>query len=112
MSLQEPVEEFLQAPSFSYGVPDAYHLLLHAGYGFGYIIRAERTLCNSTIAERTQKGKAGAQEWHCRAFIGDLFPWTTICVLSVLSGTWPFGVVESVWKLVALRRWWHRRKMP
>jgi hypothetical protein len=23
-----------------------------------------------------------------------------------LQGAWPFGVVESVWALVALRRWW------
>jgi hypothetical protein len=23
-----------------------------------------------------------------------------------LSGTWPFGVVEAIWALVALRRWW------
>ena len=32
-----------------------------------------------------------------------------------LAGTWPFGVVEGVWALVALRRWWvvrssHRRE--
>ncbi len=26
-----------------------------------------------------------------------------------LAGTWPFGVVEGVWALVALRRWWMRR---
>ena len=25
-----------------------------------------------------------------------------------LAGTWPFGVVEGVWALVALRRWWVR----
>ena len=23
-----------------------------------------------------------------------------------LQGAWPFGVVEAVWALVALRRWW------
>ena len=23
-----------------------------------------------------------------------------------LAGTWPFGIVEGVWALVALRRWW------
>ncbi len=23
-----------------------------------------------------------------------------------LAGTWPFGVVEGVWAIVALRRWW------
>lgn len=26
-----------------------------------------------------------------------------------LAGTWPFGVVEAVWALVALRRWRMRR---
>ncbi len=26
-----------------------------------------------------------------------------------LAGTWPFGVVEGVWALVALRRWWMAR---
>ena len=26
-----------------------------------------------------------------------------------LTGTWPFGVVEGVWALVALRRWWMRQ---
>lgn len=25
------------------------------------------------------------------------------------AGTWPFGVVEGVWALVALRRWWTER---
>ncbi|MCY0882152.1 MAG: hypothetical protein OWS74_09160 [Firmicutes bacterium] len=24
-----------------------------------------------------------------------------------LAGTWPFGVVEGIWALVALRKWWH-----
>ncbi len=23
-----------------------------------------------------------------------------------LQGAWPFGIVEAVWGLVALRRWW------
>jgi hypothetical protein len=27
-----------------------------------------------------------------------------------LAGTWPFGVVEAVWALVALRRWNGRRQ--
>jgi hypothetical protein len=27
-----------------------------------------------------------------------------------LSGTWPFGVVEAVWSVVALQRWWQRRR--
>jgi hypothetical protein len=27
-----------------------------------------------------------------------------------LQGAWPFGGVEAVWSLVALRRWWRRRR--
>jgi hypothetical protein len=23
-----------------------------------------------------------------------------------LQGAWPFGVVEAIWSLVALQRWW------
>ena len=25
-----------------------------------------------------------------------------------LQGAWPFGVVEAIWSLVALGRWWRR----
>ena len=36
------------------------------------------------------------------------------CVLAsaygFLQGAWPFGVVEAVWALVALRRWNARRR--
>jgi hypothetical protein len=24
-----------------------------------------------------------------------------------LQGAWPFGLVEGVWSVVAVRRWWH-----
>ena len=27
-------------------------------------------------------------------------------VYGFLQGAWPFGLVEGVWSLVALRRWW------
>ncbi len=30
-------------------------------------------------------------------------------VYGLLQGAWPFGVVESVWAGVAVRRWWVRR---
>jgi len=26
-----------------------------------------------------------------------------------LQGAWPFGLVEAVWSLVAMRRWWLKR---
>lgn len=29
-----------------------------------------------------------------------------------ISGTWPFGVVEGIWALVAFRRWWRLRTAP
>ena len=38
------------------------------------------------------------------------------CVLGsaygFLQGAWPFGLVEGVWSLVALRRWWAARPPP
>lgn len=48
--------------------------------------------------------------WYILAFAG-------ACVLGsaygFLQGAWPFGIVEAVWSLVAVRRWWmarsHRR---
>jgi hypothetical protein len=30
-------------------------------------------------------------------------------VYGFLQGAWPFGVVEAVWALIAVRRWWRRR---
>ena len=41
--------------------------------------------------------------WFILAFAGS-------CALGsaygFLQGAWPFGLVEAVWSLVALRRWW------
>ena len=28
-------------------------------------------------------------------------------VYGFLQGAWPFGVVEAIWAVVALRRWWN-----
>jgi len=30
-------------------------------------------------------------------------------VYGFLQGAWPFGLVEAVWSLVAVRRWWRVR---
>ena len=27
-----------------------------------------------------------------------------------LQGAWPFGIVESIWSVVAVRRWWLRSR--
>jgi hypothetical protein len=29
-----------------------------------------------------------------------------------LSGAWPFGTVEAIWSLVALRRYWVAARQP
>jgi hypothetical protein len=38
------------------------------------------------------------------------------CVLAsaygFLQGAWPFGIVEGIWSLVALRRWWRAAGRP
>ena len=37
------------------------------------------------------------------------------CVLGsiygFLQGAWPFGLVEVVWSVVALQRWWFKKRM-
>jgi len=44
--------------------------------------------------------------WWTLAFAGS-------CVLGstygFLQGAWPFGLVEGVWAIVALRKWWTTR---
>jgi hypothetical protein len=45
--------------------------------------------------------------WFTLAFAG-------ACVMGsiygFLQGAWPFGVVEAIWAVVALRRWFNRRR--
>jgi hypothetical protein len=31
-------------------------------------------------------------------------------IYGFLQGAWPFGLIEWIWCLVALRRWWRRRE--
>ena len=44
--------------------------------------------------------------WFVLAFAG-------ACILGsiygFLQGAWPFGLVEAVWSLIAVRRWWSQR---
>ncbi len=43
-----------------------------------------------------------------------VFAFAVACAMAsiygFLQGAWPFGLVEAIWSLVALRRWWLRRK--
>lgn len=41
--------------------------------------------------------------WYVLAFAGACGLGS---VYGFLQGAWPFGAVEAVWALVALRRWW------
>ena len=46
--------------------------------------------------------------WFVLGFAGS-------CVLGsaygFLQGAWPFGLVEAIWSIVAIRRWWVERPL-
>ena len=44
--------------------------------------------------------------WFIFAFAGSCI---LASVYGFLQGAWPFGLVEAVWSIVALQRWWHSR---
>jgi hypothetical protein len=41
--------------------------------------------------------------WFILAFAGSCLLGS---IYGFLQGAWPFGLVEAIWALVALRRWW------
>jgi hypothetical protein len=41
--------------------------------------------------------------WFILAFAGACLLGS---VYGFLQGAWPFGVVEAIWSVVAVRRWW------
>jgi len=41
--------------------------------------------------------------WFILAFAGSCLLGS---VYGFLDGAWPFGLVEAIWSLVAVRRWW------
>ena len=47
--------------------------------------------------------------WFILAFAGSAH-WGSI--YGFLQGAWPFGVVEAIWSLVAVRRWWLAANSP
>ena len=44
--------------------------------------------------------------WFILAFAGSC---VLVSAYGFLHGAWPFGLVEGIWSLVAVRRWWQRR---
>jgi hypothetical protein len=45
--------------------------------------------------------------WYVLAFAGAC---AASSAYGFLQGAWPFGIVEAIWSLVALRRWWDRSR--
>jgi hypothetical protein len=50
----------------------------------------------------------GRSHWFVLAFAASCLMGS---LYGFLQGAWPFGLVEAVWSLVALRRWWRTRAM-
>jgi hypothetical protein len=43
--------------------------------------------------------------WFVLGFAGSCL---LASVYGFLQGAWPFGLVEAVWSVIALHRWWNR----
>ena len=65
---------------------------------FGLVAVAAMLLCYALVDR---------SPWFVLAFAGS-------CALGsaygLLQGAWPFGVIEAIWTVVALRRWMVRRR--
>jgi hypothetical protein len=46
-------------------------------------------------------------EWFILAFAGSCL---MASAYGFLQGAWPFGLVEAIWSVVAIRRWWVERR--
>lgn len=45
--------------------------------------------------------------WFVLAFAGAC---VAASAYGFMQGAWPFGLVEAIWAVVALRRWWMRAR--
>ena len=53
-----------------------------------------------------------ALEDHSQWFVlGFAFSCALGSIYGFLQGAWPFGLVEAIWSVVALRRWWKATPM-
>jgi len=32
-------------------------------------------------------------------------------IYGFMQGAWPFGIVEGIWALIAVKKWWHGRAL-
>lgn len=46
--------------------------------------------------------------WFVLAFAGTC---VSASAYGFLQGAWPFGLVEAVWSVVALQRWWQAKRV-
>ena len=46
-------------------------------------------------------------QWFILAFAGSCL---MASAYGFLQGAWPFGVVEAIWSVIAIRRWWVERR--
>jgi hypothetical protein len=53
-------------------------------------------------------GLENRSHWFILAFAGSCLLGS---IYGFLQGAWPFGLVECVWSLVALRRWWIEKNL-
>jgi hypothetical protein len=51
----------------------------------------------------------GRSPWYILAFAGAC---ALGSVYGFLQGAWPFGLVEAIWSIVAVRRWWIAHPTP
>jgi cation transport ATPase len=80
--------------------------------------RAEAAILHCTVDPLTMYGALAvcamlvcyALESRSAAFV---LAFAVACAASslygFLQGAWPFGVVEAIWSVIAVRRWWQRR---
>jgi hypothetical protein len=52
------------------------------------------------------------EDRHRSFILGFAFACLLGSVYGFLQGAWPFGLVEGVWSIVAVRKWWIIRKLP
>ena len=48
------------------------------------------------------------EERHRRFILAFAGSCALASIYGFLQGAWPFGLVEAIWALVAVRRWWRR----
>lgn len=46
-------------------------------------------------------------QWFILAFAGSCL---MASAYGFLQGAWPFGAVEAIWSVIAIRRWWVERR--